>query len=118
MADCGPAVLVFPDRKQEGRFPVRDGGGEPVAHISVRWTGAAFTATDVAWKRDFTVSGADGTAVVTVVPQTSALSLRPHDYAVQQGRPVFRTGRAGRPGADLADGAEGGRRGRRGRRLA
>lgn len=48
MADEWPAVLVFPDRKEDGRFPVRDADGKPAAHISVKWTGITFTATDVA----------------------------------------------------------------------
>jgi hypothetical protein len=37
-----------------------------------------------AWRRDFTVTDDAGTPVLTAVPQTSALSFRPHDFVVQQ----------------------------------
>src|SRR4051812_32347048 len=40
------AQLVFPDRKQRGRFPVRDAAGALVALISTPWSGTSFTATD------------------------------------------------------------------------
>jgi hypothetical protein len=138
--------LVFPDRKQRGRFPVHDAAGALVALISTPWTGTSFTATDAdlrplcagraarwglsgrwvatgpdgaplfelrkstwrssaeltltrggafairgsAWKRDFTITRTGSTdPLVSAVPRTKALSLRPHDYAVQQLEPVL-----------------------------
>lgn len=41
-----PQILAFPDRKEDGQFPVRGPDGQPVAHIAARWTGVSFTATD------------------------------------------------------------------------
>ena len=41
------------------------------------------------WKRDFTVTDPAGPTVLNAVPQTGALSIHPHDYAVQQTGPVF-----------------------------
>ena len=145
MSAAGPSVLAVPDRKESGRFPVRHRDGRPAAHVSVKWTGTAFTATDAddeplcaaavgwgglsstwkatgpdgrpllsvkkswagtradvtlarggtfvlrgsAWRRDFTVTDAQGATVLSAVPQTSALSFHPFHYAVEQARPVF-----------------------------
>lgn len=41
-----PPVLAFPDRKENGAFPVRRPDGRTVAAIATRWTGSGFTATD------------------------------------------------------------------------
>lgn len=41
-----PQLLAFPDRKQDGRFPVKDETGKLLAHISVKWMGTSFTAAD------------------------------------------------------------------------
>lgn len=79
----------------------RAAGPDDRALLSVqqRWTGiradvhlergGAFVLRGSAWKRDFTVTYADGTTVVTAVPGASARLLRPYDYAVQQAVPVF-----------------------------
>ncbi|MFD2093214.1 hypothetical protein [Blastococcus deserti] len=37
-----------------------------------------------AWRRDFRVTDEHGDVVLTAAPRSSALSLRPYDYAVQQ----------------------------------
>lgn len=146
MIDSVRCSLVFPDRRQKGRFPVRDDDDQVVALISASWTGTSFAATDgdgqplcagatnwlglsgrwqatgadgspllavnksfwrssaevtlqrggsfvvrgSAWRRDFTVVDAFGETVLAAVPRTSALSFRPHDFAVQQVRPALR----------------------------
>ena len=41
-----PNVLVFPDRRERGRYTVRDGQGRTVARIATTWTGTTFTASD------------------------------------------------------------------------
>ena len=52
--------------------------------------GGDFVVRGSAWRRDFTVTDATGTSVLTAAAQTSALSFRPHDYAVQQTGTVLR----------------------------
>jgi hypothetical protein len=51
--------------------------------------GTVLTVRGSAWRRDFTVTAADGTPVLVASPRTSAVSLRPYDYAVSQPRPVL-----------------------------
>jgi hypothetical protein len=46
MTRASAVQLVFPDRKQRGRFPVHDEAGAVVALISTAWTSTSFTATD------------------------------------------------------------------------
>ena len=46
--------------------------------------GGRFLVQGSAWRRDFRVTDEHGEVVLTAAPRSSALSLRPHDYAVQQ----------------------------------
>ncbi len=46
--------------------------------------GGRFMVRGSAWRRDFRVTDEHGEVVLTAAPRSSALSLRPHDYAVQQ----------------------------------
>jgi len=144
-SDLPPDILVFPDRKHQGRFPVRDADSRVVAEISTSWTGLSFSAVDgagqplcagsvralglsgrwratgpdraellsvtksfwrsqaelrlarggvsvlrgSAWRRDFAVTDADDATVLAATPRTSALSLRPYDFAVRQSQGGF-----------------------------
>jgi uncharacterized protein YxjI len=51
--------------------------------------GARFAIHGSVWRRDFSITDAAGLPVLTAVPTTPALSLRPHDYAVAVVRPVL-----------------------------
>ena len=135
-----PTLLAFPDRRENGHYPVTGATGAVVARIKPRWTSTSFVAVDAdgaalcagnatwgglsptwratgadagpllavttklfrsgatvrlesgaelvvrvsAWRRDFTVSDTSGVPVLTALPQTSAMSFRPHDYVVKQ----------------------------------
>jgi hypothetical protein len=46
--------------------------------------GAELVVRGIAWRRGFTVADRSGSPVLVATPQTSAMSFRPHDYAVQQ----------------------------------
>jgi hypothetical protein len=75
-ADSGPLMLVRT--------------GILRARASVRLErGDVFEVHGSAWRRDFTVTDADGQTVLTALPQTSAFSFRPYDYAVEQQTPAF-----------------------------
>ncbi len=52
--------------------------------------GGDFVVRGSAWRRDFTVTDASGAVILTATPRTSALSFRPHDYALQQSGSVLR----------------------------
>lgn len=51
--------------------------------------GGDYVVHATAWKRDFVVTDEAGAPVLRAVPRTTALSLRPHEYTVEQTRPVF-----------------------------
>jgi hypothetical protein len=142
LSNSPPEVLLFPDRKQQGRFPVRDGAARVVAQIATSWTGMSFAAIDStgeqlcagstrglglsgrwratnsagAWllsvtkgfsrsaaeltlarggvfvlrgsarRRDFAVTDVEARTVLAAAPLTSAWSLHPYDFAIEQGR--------------------------------
>ena len=46
--------------------------------------GGTFTLRGSAWRRDFAVTDAADATVLAATPRTSALSLRPYDFAVHQ----------------------------------
>ncbi|MDP9100777.1 MAG: hypothetical protein M3N21_01300 [Actinomycetota bacterium] len=95
------AVLAFPDRRQDGSFPVRGVDGRVVARLSPRWTGSSFQAVDVAgaplcagsrlgWGLSgrWQVSGADGSALMSVSkgwwrPEARAALARGGDYVLR-----------------------------------
>jgi hypothetical protein len=51
--------------------------------------GGDYVVRGTASKRDFVVADDAGTPVLRALPRTKTLSLRPHDYTVDQTRPVF-----------------------------
>jgi len=51
--------------------------------------GGRFVVQGSAWRRDFRISDEHGEVVLTAAPRSSALSLRPHDYAVQHAAGTF-----------------------------
>jgi uncharacterized protein YxjI len=51
--------------------------------------GGVYVLRGSAWKRDFVVTDERAQIVLSAVPRTPALSLRAHDYAVQQTSRVF-----------------------------
>ena len=76
----GSQLLVFPDRKVQGRYPVLDGDDQVVATIATTWTGSSFTAVDAdgrplctgraaMWGLSgrWTTTGPDGGPLLTVV---------------------------------------------------
>ena len=75
----GSTVLLFPDRRRDGAFPVIDTDGLVVAHIAPTWSRSRFTATDGAGaplcqgaagalgiSRVWRATGADGSPLVTI----------------------------------------------------
>jgi len=80
-----------------GSWQVTDAAGAPLLAMTakpLRHTatvqlarGGELTIRGSAWRRDFVVVDADGAAVLTVAPRTSALSPSQDDYAVHQHRP-------------------------------
>lgn len=72
-------ILVFPDRRIDGAFPVTDGHGNPIARVSAAWSGGRFTVTTIGgepvcagstsrwWLSGrWQVSGADGTPLLAM----------------------------------------------------
>jgi hypothetical protein len=41
------------------------------------------------WKRDFQVTDAAGTLILTAVPSSASLTFQPHEYVIQQPQPVL-----------------------------
>lgn len=72
-------VLLFPDRRRDGAFPVIDADDLVVAHIVPKWSRSRFTATDgeggplcqgaagaLGISRVWRATGADGSPLVTI----------------------------------------------------
>ena len=75
--DAGPLLSVTRRFLRSGATVRLERGGDLVVRGS-------------AWRRDFTVTDASGASALTAAPRTSALSFRPHDYAIQQSGHVLR----------------------------
>jgi hypothetical protein len=76
--------------------------GNPLLRLTRRFLGSKgdvhlerggdFLVRGSAWRRDFVVTDERARPVLLAVPRTHALSLRPHDYAVEQTSGVFLLG--------------------------
>jgi uncharacterized protein YxjI len=86
MSSSPPAIFIFPARKVEGSFPVTDGRGQPIAHVTPASGGGRFTVTDLdgqlicqastrwtSWTGTWQATRADGAPLLSVRPKLLTL---------------------------------------------